>query len=72
MSKKEKVTLVRSDDFEKVDQELTDAMALLDSANDRVNALLQAAPESERSAAAQAPSADGAAEDAGRAPEGQG
>lgn len=55
MSRKEKVTLVRSEDFEAVDQELAEAMTLLDSVNERVSSLLQAAPESEGGGAVQMP-----------------
>lgn len=41
MAKKEKVDIVRSEEFESVDQELADAMALLDQVNARVIDLLQ-------------------------------
>lgn len=61
MAKKEKVEIVRSEEFETVDQELADAMALLDQVNARVIDLL----ESERPPAV----VDGA-ESAG-APEGE-
>lgn len=61
MAKKEKVEIVHSEEFETVDQELADAMALLDQVNARVIDLL----ESERPSA----TADGA-EPAG-APEGE-
>lgn len=60
MSKKDKVSLVRSEDFEAVDQELAEAMALLDSVNDRVNSLLQAVPEPDMPVAAPGPPASNA------------
>jgi hypothetical protein len=40
MANKEKVKLVRGDDFDLVDQELAEAMSLVDAANERVAQLL--------------------------------
>jgi ribosomal protein L14E/L6E/L27E len=40
MASKEKVKLVRGDDFDTVDQELAEAMSLVDAANERVAQLL--------------------------------
>jgi hypothetical protein len=40
MSKKQKVEVRRPGDFEEVDQELAEAMAMLDEANTRVGQLL--------------------------------
>lgn len=50
MANKEKVEIVRSDQFQEVDDELTRAMAELDSTIERVSLIFQAnadAPESE-------------------------
>lgn len=44
MAKKEKVEIVRSEEFESVDLELADAMTLLDQVNARVVDLLQGEP----------------------------
>ena len=41
MSKKEKVSIVRSDDFEEVDAILTEALVSLEEANARVSDLLE-------------------------------
>ncbi len=41
MSQKEKVSIVRSDDFVSVDADLTDAMEHLDAANARIFELLE-------------------------------
>lgn len=40
MPKKEKLNLQRTDDFYEVDNELTEAMDVLDSANARISSLL--------------------------------
>lgn len=49
MSKKERVKLLRGDDFDAVDEELNQAMALVDAMNDRVGALLSSEPLPEAS-----------------------
>jgi len=41
---REKITFIHSDDFESVDEELTEAMGELDQANDRVLELLRSTP----------------------------
>jgi len=40
MSKKDKVTIARTDDFAEVEAELSSAMEMLDNANARVESLL--------------------------------
>ncbi|HPO15493.1 MAG TPA: hypothetical protein PLI09_18770 [Candidatus Hydrogenedentes bacterium] len=44
MSGKEKVSFVRSKDFESIDDELTEALNGLDEANDRILKLLETEP----------------------------
>ena len=62
MSKKEKVSILRTDDFEVVDEALSDALSGLDSTNTRISELLeQQASVSEEEAAAEVPSSDTAA-----------
>lgn len=41
MSKKDKVTIARTDDFAEVEAELSSAMEMLDGANARIESLLQ-------------------------------
>ncbi len=41
MAKKEKVTLRRTEDFDQVDHDLAEAMAMLDEANARVSHVLE-------------------------------
>lgn len=41
---REKITFIHTDDFESVDEELTQAMGELDQANDRVLDLLRSTP----------------------------
>ncbi len=45
MSKKENVNIIRPNDFESIDEELTQAMALLDESNTRVLDVLSPEPE---------------------------
>lgn len=40
MAKKERVNVRRTEDFEEVDEQLSEAMSLLDAANDRIASLL--------------------------------
>lgn len=65
MAKKEKVPLIRSDDFEAVDQELADALASLDEVNARVCELLN----SERPAPAEGAAPETQPESDARSPE---
>lgn len=46
MSGKEKVSFVRSKDFESIDDELTEALNGLDEANDRILKILESEPPS--------------------------
>lgn len=60
MAKKDKVTISRTDDFAEVEAELSSALEMLDSANTRVESLLQEHKEGESeetndSAAAETP-----------------
>lgn len=75
MPKKQKVDLRRPGDFEEVDQELAEALALLDEANARVGQLLEGqdlpaetAGEAPAEEGATAPNQDEAGEDAGGRP----
>ncbi|MFP4502456.1 MAG: hypothetical protein ACLFTT_15780 [Candidatus Hydrogenedentota bacterium] len=72
MAKKEKVNLRRTEDFDEVDHELAEAMAMLDEANARVNHVLEGGEEdgetvpgasTEDEAAAQAGAAEGTSEE---------
>lgn len=47
MAKKEKVSLIRAEDFESVDSELTEALSLLEASNAKVEALLHQEHEPE-------------------------
>lgn len=69
MTKKEKVSIVRSDDFEEVDAALSEALASLEEANARVAQLLQSETCSQISEAAERKLAGGAAAD--DAPQGE-
>ncbi len=51
MAKKEKVNLKRTEDFDEVDHELAEAMAMLDEANARVNHVLEGGEEDVETAA---------------------
>ena len=63
MTKKENVSLRKTEDFEEVDRILSEAMASLDEANERVGNLLNSVPEEESDAAK--------AKATGQAPEGE-
>ena len=53
MSKKEKVSIVRSDDFEEVDAALNEALVSLEAANGRVAELLESEVPGQLSEAAE-------------------
>lgn len=57
MSKRDKIQITRNDDYEEVDNELTQAMEALDAANLRVETLLddQLRPEAENEEETTAP-----------------
>jgi len=49
MSKKDKITITREDEFTEIDSELAEAMSLLEETNSRIEAMLQehAKPETQ-------------------------
>lgn len=77
MSKKEKLKINRTDNFESVDEELSEAMALLDETNARVLGLLEGEEEGDPEEAGQTvpasedapePAPDSASPEGGTAP----
>ena len=58
MAKKDKVTISRTDDFAEVEAELSSAMEMLDSANTRVETLLQEHKQSDADETSDAPAAE--------------